>query len=1059
MAAAERVVTEIVIDASDVTRAERLVTGAFDHMGDRSAAAQARMQASLDQSLQIFGKNMPQAVERVGAAYERLRGKLDPVFAAQVRMEREMVQSLGIINRAVLLHETTEEQATRDIIALKKQQIEYINRVRDAQQGANDILSRPANDNNARFRRQNLTYQLFDVGQMAALGQNPAMTAMQQGPQILQLYAGQGGINAALKDAGMLAGSFATRLGPIAVVAGAGALAINEMQNEIEAATGKSVSFGDVFKGAISVIASDIDALLKPAIDLIAPGFDSAWSAVVAGAKWTGNQIINSFEAAYDDVIFVWNGFPKAIEALVFGGLNAMVGGIQTMIQTGAGYIDSFVAKINQAVGTKINPIGKLDFGPMLQNDAADEFFDMLDERNRKLERTMSRDRIGDYFKSVRDRVSDNLGEDFSDRPGGIPHPTLRGIDDQPGSVDFYQDLTKSTTQRLNQLEEERRLLGLTGAAAAAFRYEQDGLNQAIAKNIELNPEQLAGLKKQADEYGRQVDLLAKDRLRQDAIFDRNQLGRNDMDAEIASRLHSADQPIDFSSQEAGYIRANLLLERQVDLWHDIRDSGMDAIDQIVDSGLNGFKGIGDVAKDIGSDLLKEFTELAVKNPIKNMIYDAGLPTLDTAGGVGGFFKSLFGGDNPAAKAVASMDVQAATVIVNGSIAGSVSDLLGDNFKPTADGFMDMLRGKTANDNTAGAPVIPVTRAPLGDIAAARREALSMIESGGNYGAIGPTDPDLGRALGKYQVMEANIGPWSKETFGRSVSADEFLSSKSIQDAIVDKKMAQYTDLYGDRGAGQAWFGGPGSVGKNSRTDVLGTSVGSYGDQYVNNLAKTSDSLDKVTTSAIQTSQGLAVTAKGMTNLGGGMDTLGSALSKFPAAPTGGGMGGIGGFFSKLFGGGGLDSAFSGTAAYSAISDGGFVGLFHDGRYPGNPGSARLADPSWFINAPRYHSGRIPSLAPDEEPAILRRNEPVFRSMDHARQVVGANSNQRPVINMTRVIHNNAGVNVREEQSEDGNGNMREDVYIDRMLTQASKRGSFNKTLSARGAKMPSPKR
>src|SRR5262249_47111936 len=45
----------------------------------------------------------------------------------------------------------------------------------------------------------------------------------------------------------------------------------------------------------------------------------------------------------------------------------------------------------------------------------------------------------------------------------------------------------------------------------------------------------------------------------------------------------------------------------------------------------------------------------------------------------------------------------------------------------------------------------------------------------------------------------------------------------------------------------------------------------------------------------------------------------------------------------------------------------------------------------------RLHSGGIAGLAPDEVPAILRRGEPVFTSMDHARQVVGGSGGPQTV--------------------------------------------------------------
>ncbi len=141
---------------------------------------------------------------------------------------------------------------------------------------------------------------------------------------------------------------------------------------------------------------------------------------------------------------------------------------------------------------------------------------------------------------------------------------------------------------------------------------------------------------------------------------------------------------------------------------------------------------------------------------------------------------------------------------------------------------------------TGESPVKPA-KAPSGAPTAASgsgsyRDAIASIESGGRYDAIGPTHPKMGRALGKYQVMEANVGPWSREALGREVSADEFLASPELQDAIFDHKFGGYVNQFGPEGAAQAWFAGPGGVGKTNRKDVLGTDVGSYGAKFMKAL-------------------------------------------------------------------------------------------------------------------------------------------------------------------------------------------------------------------------------
>ena len=55
----------------------------------------------------------------------------------------------------------------------------------------------------------------------------------------------------------------------------------------------------------------------------------------------------------------------------------------------------------------------------------------------------------------------------------------------------------------------------------------------------------------------------------------------------------------------------------------------------------------------------------------------------------------------------------------------------------------------------------------------------------------------------------------------------------------------------------------------------------------------------------------------------------------------------------------------------------------HSGSVVGSGnGVSRGASASWFTNAPRYHSGGLPGLAPDEQAAILQRGEEVLSKHD-----------------------------------------------------------------------------
>ncbi len=134
-----------------------------------------------------------------------------------------------------------------------------------------------------------------------------------------------------------------------------------------------------------------------------------------------------------------------------------------------------------------------------------------------------------------------------------------------------------------------------------------------------------------------------------------------------------------------------------------------------------------------------------------------------------------------------------------------------------------------------GQPPIPGIQSTGGDMEA-YRNAIASIESAGSgdYGAIGPTHPKLGRALGRYQIMEANVGPWSREVLGREVTPEEFMANPQLQDQIFDAKFGSYVKQFGPEGAAQAWIGGPGGVGKTNRKDSLGTSIGAYGQKFTN---------------------------------------------------------------------------------------------------------------------------------------------------------------------------------------------------------------------------------
>lgn len=83
------------------------------------------------------------------------------------------------------------------------------------------------------------------------------------------------------------------------------------------------------------------------------------------------------------------------------------------------------------------------------------------------------------------------------------------------------------------------------------------------------------------------------------------------------------------------------------------------------------------------------------------------------------------------------------------------------------------------------------------------------------------------------------------------------------------------------------------------------------------------------------------------------------------------------------------NSSFGGSSIGQA-----FIGAFanHSGGMAG-AGTPRLANPSWFSNATRYHSGGIAGLKPNEVPTILEKGEEVLTRNDPRHALNGGNGN------------------------------------------------------------------
>jgi hypothetical protein len=199
--------------------------------------------------------------------------------------------------------------------------------------------------------------------------------------------------------------------------------------------------------------------------------------------------------------------------------------------------------------------------------------------------------------------------------------------------------------------------------------------------------------------------------------------------------------------------------------------------------------------------------------------------------------------------------------------------------------------------STVGGAAVPALLAANQNMPAnmtAFAAAIKSLESGGNYSALGPVTASGDRAYGAYQVMGANIGPWTKQAFGVPWTPSQFLASPSGQDVVFARQFGSYVNRFGPSGAAQAWFGGPGSVGSGGGvSDILGTTGQSYVDQFNANLKSMAGTAGMAT--------------QGLSTFGSGAGQIGTSMQQAAATASSGSGGGLFGWLGKLFGFGGSD--------------------------------------------------------------------------------------------------------------------------------------------------------
>ncbi|WP_234842912.1 phage tail length tape measure family protein [Sinorhizobium meliloti] len=500
-------------------------------------------------------------------------------------------------------------------------------------------------------------------------------------------------------------------------------------------------------------------------------------------------------------------------------------------------------------------------------------------------------------------------------------------------AANAYRDLVKSADDRIAQLQLETELTGEYGVQTDAARFRLELLQQAEDKGRSLSAEQRAEIEKKVELYSKYSQALAQAKLQQDLLDDSAFAGLSKQEQAVKLRLRSYGLDEDLGGNNAAMIRNRLQHEELSDLTQSFLSEFSSGI-------LTGGKSIGESFAD------------AVKNAAANAMQKSLDSLFEQIGAA--LASALLGGGGKSG-GIAAVASSAAT--------------------------------------TFAAPVGAVTRSALpasGNIGMYAK-AIQAIESSGNYGALGPVTRNGDRAYGAYQVMGNNIGPWSEAALGRRLSASEFLGDKSAQDAIFNHRFGGYVGKFGASGAAQAWFGGPGSVGKGGMgADILGTTGNSYVAKFNTQIAKMGETAAGAVNGLGGFNSGLAAITQNMGAAGG----LGG--SSWLSLITGAGFGGS----AQLAASGGIGlfdkGGFTGTGGKYTPA-----GIVHKGEYVFDAAAvSRIGVPTLerlrgyanggYVSAPRAPrlNGRGTSANSNVQPGILQVHVSGASGDEHIRTLV-----------------------------------------------------------------------
>ena len=331
-------------------------------------------------------QGIPASLQAIDARTDALRASVDPLAVAMKRTNAEMREADALYKAGAL--GAAEYGRYVDVLENRlSSAVATQNMMNAAQARGAKAIGFTATES------LNLSRQMADVGVSLAMGMNPLMVMIQQGPQVADIF-GQAsargvGFSGALKGMVAAAGPLLPILVGLAaaagIVAGGVALAANQLNKTSESADelqkrlgltdaemvkmgNTSITMGDVVSGSMKHAGDSIMEAFGPALKAVGAAFQVAFDHIarimVGSSKLVGGVFVGSFEA----VRATWRMLPAVLGDAAISAANLVVRAIEGMINKAIAAINIVINVANTAAGAlglsfKLPTIAELNIG------------------------------------------------------------------------------------------------------------------------------------------------------------------------------------------------------------------------------------------------------------------------------------------------------------------------------------------------------------------------------------------------------------------------------------------------------------------------------------------------------------------------------------------------------------------------------------------------------------------------------------------------------------------------------------------------------------------------